>query len=144
MQFHFLIGYLINVSKTTYYKLEKNLEKQFKLNISENFSIFWGNNTLYGFLSKEEKDFFLEIKNVNKITAKGTFDILLRIGEKINEFKYFIINQDKQALNKIFGLLKKAESLIFDINLKNTKKEFISLIIENKKNDYKSIKNIRL
>ena len=51
------IWYLINVSKTTLYKLEKYLEKQFKLNISENCSIFWGNNNLYGFLSKEEKDF---------------------------------------------------------------------------------------
>ena len=38
----------------------------------------------------------------------------------------------------------KKKSKKLNINLENTEKETISLIIENKKNDYKSIKNIRL
>src|SRR5574344_683425 len=94
------VGYSINVSNRTLNHLLPfvNNKKNIIIYITETNSMYSGTNTLYGFLSKDERELFQVIKNVNKIGAKGALDILSRIGNKTNDFKFFIMQNNSEKL----------------------------------------------
>jgi holliday junction DNA helicase RuvA len=126
------VGYSINVSNRTLNHLLPfvNNKKNIIIYITETNSMYSGTNTLYGFLSKDERELFQVIKNVNKIGAKGALDILSRIGNKTNDFKFFIMQNNSEKLHEIFGFTEaKAEKLI--LGLKN-KINSISSDLDNK------------
>lgn len=122
------IGYYINVSTASMSLLELNNEA--KIYIYETNSMYSQASSMYGFLSVQEMELFEIIKSVNKIGAKGAIDILSRIGNKINEFKHYIISSDVNNLNLHFGFTKqKAEKLV--LGLKNKIQEVGEIIFAN-------------
>ncbi len=83
--------------------------------ISESVTAFDGATTLYGFASKEEKDFFLRIReNVDGMGPKKALECLDKISKSLPDFKRAIIEGDTRILVSIFGFTKKtAEKLVF-------------------------------
>ncbi|MDR0675835.1 MAG: Holliday junction branch migration protein RuvA [Elusimicrobiota bacterium] len=138
------IGYSINISSGTFYLLQNNLKKIITIYISETNSMYSGTNTFYGFLSKNERELFQIIKNVNKIGAKGALDILSRIGDKVNDFRFCIANNSIEKLHEIFGFTEsKAEKLILGLKNKipNIESDVNNVEIKNFENSNNFINN---
>jgi Holliday junction DNA helicase RuvA len=83
--------------------------------ISESVTAFDGATTLYGFATREEKDFFLRIReNVDGVGPKKALEYLEKISKSLPDFKRAIIDSDNGLLVSVFGFTKKtAEKLIF-------------------------------
>lgn len=83
--------------------------------ISESVTAFDGATTLYGFASREEKDFFMRIReNVDGVGPKKALEYLEKISKSLPDFKRAIIDSDNGLLVSVFGFTKKtAEKLIF-------------------------------
>lgn len=109
------IGYEIQVSSHTLNSiayLNENVKIYTYLQVKED------GISLYGFISKEEKNMFLKLISVNGIGPKMAIGILS--GISINELISAIIRQDIKMLCTIKGLGKKtAERLLVDLKDKN-------------------------
>ena len=83
--------------------------------VSESVAAFDGATTLYGFLTKEEKDFFLRLReNVDGMGPKKALETLDKISKSLPDFKRAIIDGDQALLVSVFGFTKKtAEKLVF-------------------------------
>lgn len=83
--------------------------------ISESVTAFDGATTLYGFLTKEEKEFFGQIRqNVDGMGPKKALECLDKISKSMPDFKRAVIDGDVRLLVSVFGFTKKtAEKLIF-------------------------------
>lgn len=83
--------------------------------ISESVTAFDGATTLYGFLTKEEKDFYNRLReNVDGMGPKKAMECLDKISKSLPDFKRAIIDGDTNLLVSVFGFTKKtAEKLIF-------------------------------
>ena len=72
------------------------------------------NQTLYGFMSEEERQLFRSLLKVNGVGAKLALTILS--GMSASDFKACVRNEDKTALVKLPGVGRKtAERLIIDM-----------------------------
>ncbi|MCB4756222.1 MAG: Holliday junction branch migration protein RuvA [Elusimicrobia bacterium] len=85
------------------------------LYISESVTAFDGATTLYGFLTREEKEFFKRIReNVEGMGPKKALECIEKINKSMPDFKRAILEADHQVLVSLFGFTKKtAEKLIF-------------------------------
>jgi holliday junction DNA helicase RuvA len=83
--------------------------------VSESVAAFDGATTLYGFLSREEKDFFQNLReNVDGMGPKKALETLDKISKSMPDFKRAVIDGDLGLLTSVFGFTKKtAEKLIF-------------------------------
>ncbi len=83
--------------------------------ISESVTAFDGATTLYGFATREEKDFFWRIReNVDGMGPKKALEVLDKISKSMPDFKRAIIDGDVRLLVSVFGFTKKtAEKLVF-------------------------------
>ncbi|MDD3302310.1 MAG: Holliday junction branch migration protein RuvA [Candidatus Gracilibacteria bacterium] len=110
------IGYEININDITYSKLllgENNSLYIFH-NITEN------SQSLYGFLTKEEKNMFLEFTKVSGVGGRSGLNLLdLGIGNIINA----VINDDVAFFAQAKGIGKKTAEKIF-LEIKD--KDFIN------------------
>lgn len=72
---------------------------------------------LYGFLSSEEKEFFLLLLSVNGIGPKVALGVLSHVGiAGIAQFASTVLSEDASVLTKISGIGKKtAERLILEL-----------------------------
>lgn len=85
--------------------------------VSESVTAFDGATTLYGFISKEEKDFFKRIReNVDGMGPKKALECMDKISKSMPDFKRAIIEGDLRILVSVFGFTKKtAEKLVFSL-----------------------------
>jgi Holliday junction DNA helicase RuvA len=85
--------------------------------ISESVTAFDGATTLYGFLTKEEKDFYNRLReNVDGMGPKKAMETLDKISKSLPDFKRAIIDEDSRLLISVFGFTKKtAEKLILSL-----------------------------
>lgn len=83
--------------------------------VCESVAAFDGSTTLYGFLSREEKDFFQKLReNVDGMGPKKALETLDKISKSMPDFKRAVIDGDVGLLTSVFGFTKKtAEKLVF-------------------------------
>ncbi len=107
------VGYEVVLARTSEGRLARG--QQVTVLISESVTAFEGATTLYGFLTREEKDFFTRIReNVDGMGPKKALECLEKISKSMPDFKRAIIDNDVHLLVSVFGFSKKtAEKLVF-------------------------------
>lgn len=107
------VGYEVLMPISSEGRLPEN--QTVTLYVSESVTAFDGATTLYGFASREEKDFYTRIReNVDGMGPKKAIDCLDKISKSRPDFKRAIIDGDSRILVSVFGFTKKtAEKLIF-------------------------------
>lgn len=107
------VGYEILMSRSTEGRLAEG--QAAAIFISESVTAFDGATTLYGFATREEKDFYARIReNVDGMGPKKALDCLDKISKSMPDFKRALIDADVRLLVSIFGFTKKtAEKLVF-------------------------------
>jgi len=102
------IGYSISVPLSTLPRFPA-IGNLVKIYIVENTSgIYGGLIYLYGFLTKEEREMYLLIKEkVPGIGTKKALEYMDKISISLTDFKTAIISKNFSILNKIFGFTKK-------------------------------------
>jgi Holliday junction DNA helicase RuvA len=83
--------------------------------VTESVAAFDGATTLYGFLTREEKDLFQRLReNVDGMGPKKALETLDKISKSLPDFKRAVIDGDVALLHSVFGFTKKtAEKLVF-------------------------------
>jgi Holliday junction DNA helicase RuvA len=124
------VGYQVSVPLSADGKLPA-AGREVKLFIVESVAMYGGSTTLYGFLSEEERDIFLLLRDeVPGTGAKKALDYLDKVAKSLPDFRRCIVGRDVTALTGLFGFTKKtAEKLvaalkdkIADIPLSGTEK----------------------
>ncbi len=107
------VGYEVFMAQSTEGRLAEG--QQATLFISESVTAFDGATTLYGFASRDEKDFYKRIReNVDGMGPKKALECLDKISKSMPDFKRAIIEGDVRLLVSVFGFTKKtAEKLVF-------------------------------
>lgn len=107
------VGYEVFMAKSTEGRLHAG--QTATLLISESVTAFDGATTLYGFATREEKDFYDRIRaNVDGMGPKKAIECLDKISKSMPDFKRAVIDGDMGLLVSIFGFTKKtAEKLVF-------------------------------
>jgi Holliday junction DNA helicase RuvA len=108
------IGYFVTISVSTFSKLPES-GNSVKIFIVETVSgLYGGIISLYGFLSKEERDLYLLIKDeVPGTGAKKAMEYFDKVSKSFSDFKNAIIAKNSSALVSVFGFTKKtADKLI--------------------------------
>ncbi len=109
------VGYKISIPLSTYEKLPSP-GGEVKIYTWISASMYGKGNTLYGFLTLEEREVFLILRSISKIGAKGALEILSKISKSFPDFRRAVIARDTQVLTGIFSLTKKtAEKLIIGL-----------------------------
>jgi len=106
-------GYDVNITVSSSEKLPQS-GHEIKLYIVESTGMYGGVVSHYGFLSKEEREMFLLIKDeVPGTGAKKTMEYMDKISKSFADFKNAVVSRDVSMLSSIFGFTKKtAEKLI--------------------------------
>ena len=112
------VGYEVSLTKAS--ELRVRPGQLMTLFISESVTAFDGATTLYGFVTREEKDFFVRLReNVDGMGPKKALECLDKIAKSLPDFKRAILEGDQRMLVSIFGFTKKtAEKLIFSLKEK--------------------------
>jgi holliday junction DNA helicase RuvA len=112
------VGYEMLLTKASENRLSSAQDKTFY--ISESVTAFDGATTLYGFVSREEKDIFMRIReNVDGMGPKKALECIDKISKSLPDFKRAVIDADVSMLVSIFGFTKKtAEKLVFSLKEK--------------------------
>lgn len=134
------IGYEISVPVSTFLKLPetRNLIKIFIVESAA--GMYGGVISLCGFLTIEERDMYLLIKDeVPGTGAKKAMEYINKISKSFTNFKTAIISKNPSTLNEIFGFTKKtADKLIAALK---DKISTINVLSEEKQTGAKTIKN---
>ncbi len=107
------IGYSISITADTFNKLPSD-GRPAKLYIMESAGMYGGVISYYGFLSREERDMFILLKDeVPSTGAKKAMEYLDKISKSFADFKTAVMKRDVSMLSGIFGFTKKtAEKLV--------------------------------
>ena len=121
------MGYLLNISLTTFSKLESNADNKIKL--FTHLHIREDAHTLYGFFAQEERKIFRLLLSVSGVGASTSMMILSSLNSF--EISQAIALEDINTLKSIKGIgLKSAQRIIIDLKDKiqdiNTKENNFS------------------
>ena len=107
------VGYSVSITTDTFNKLPPD-GKPVKLYIMESAGMYGGVISYYGFLSREERDMFILLKDeVPSTGAKKAMEYLDKISKSFADFKTAVMKRDVSMLSGIFGFTKKtAEKLV--------------------------------
>lgn len=107
------VGYDVHLSRASEGRIAEG--QAVTVLVSESVAAFDGATTLYGFLTREEKDFFQKLReNVDGMGPKKALETLDKISKSMPDFKRAVIEGDVALLTSVFGFTKKtAEKLIF-------------------------------
>lgn len=105
------IGYRVTVTDINGYKIGE------KASIYTSFQVREDSQTLYGFKTEQERDFFELLLTVSGIGPKSALSILITYD--IDEVATYIFNKDSDSLSKVSGLGKKgAQKLVIELENK--------------------------
>jgi Holliday junction DNA helicase RuvA len=109
------VGYEVLVTPTSQTKIRPG--QTLTLYVSESVTAFDGATTLYGFLSRDDKDVFLTLRhNVDGMGPKKALECLEKISKSLPDFKRAILDNDTRLLVSVFGFTKKtAEKLVVSL-----------------------------
>src|ERR1035437_4125627 len=100
------IGYEVSVTLSAYDRLP--LEGQdVQLYIVESMAMYGGGITLYGFLSMEEKEIYLLLREIPGTGSRKALDYLDKISKSAPDFRRAVLEADARALVSLFGFTKK-------------------------------------
>ena len=106
------VGYEVNLAPQSAASLEKGQE--ITVYISESLSPYDG-TSLYGFLSKDEKQLFLLFKeNLTNTGAKKAMELLSKALKSLPDFHKAISTKDPKILTAIFGFTAKTAQKLID------------------------------
>ena len=107
------IGYSVSITADTFNKLPSD-GHQVKLYIIESTGMYGGVISYYGFLTREERDMFVLIKDeVPSTGAKKAMEYLDKISKSFADFQAAVMKRDVSMLSGVFGFTKKtAEKLV--------------------------------
>jgi Holliday junction DNA helicase RuvA len=108
------IGYEVAIALSSFSKLPE-IGSQVKIYVAESVSGMYGGVIyLYGFLTKEEREMYLLIKDeVPGTGAKKAMEYIDKISKSFADFKAAVISKNPTMLNSVFGFTKKtADKLI--------------------------------
>jgi Holliday junction DNA helicase RuvA len=84
-----------------------SIGQEVQLFISESMGMYGGGITLYGFLSLEEKEIYILLKEVPGTGSKKALDYLDKISKSSPDFRRAVLEGDARALVSLFGFSKK-------------------------------------
>ncbi|MBI5244775.1 MAG: hypothetical protein HY922_13985 [Elusimicrobia bacterium] len=107
------VGYEVLINPSTSARLPEPCG-QAELHISETVGLYGGGTTLYGFISREEKELFLCLKeHVPSTGAKKALEYLEKASRSLPDFRRSVYEGDARVLSAVFGFTKKtAEKLL--------------------------------
>jgi holliday junction DNA helicase RuvA len=106
------IGYEVSTALSVYDHMP-SVEHEVQLYVVESVAMYGGGITLYGFLTLEEKEIYLLLKEVPGTGAKKALDYLDKISKSSPDFRRAILNEDVRTLVSLFGFSKKtAEKMV--------------------------------
>ncbi|MDR2676444.1 MAG: hypothetical protein LBC05_00255 [Endomicrobium sp.] len=134
------VGYAVFISAFTFEKLPE-IGDFIKIYVVETVTGMYNCIIcLYGFISKDERDVYLLIKNeVPSIGAKKALEYTNKIFRSFTNFKAAIISKDLSVLNKIFGFTKKTsdklimtlKEKISNVYITTDEKKYSDVVIKN-------------
>ena len=123
------LGYEIQILESYFLKLKENKESNINISIWIKHIKKEDSDLLFGFASKDQKNFFIEILKVRGIGSQIGMSVLNKFS--INEIMNAIYTQNKSLIGSVPGIGQKmTERLILE--LKNKFKD--ELIVEGEKN----------
>jgi len=100
------IGYEISVTLAAYDRMPE-AGQEIQLYVNESMGMYGGGITLYGFLSLEEKEIYLLLREIPGTGAKKSLDYLDKISKSAPDFRRAVLEADSRALVSLFGFTKK-------------------------------------
>jgi len=100
------IGYEVAVTLSTYDRLPEP-DEEVQVYISESMGLYGGGVTLYGFMSLEEKEIYLLLREVPGTGARKALDYLDKISKSFPDFRRSVLESDTRVLVSLFGFTKK-------------------------------------
>lgn len=106
------VGYEVLVNRSTSARLPIE-GAEAVLFISETTAMYGGGTTLYGFLSRADREMFLAFKEIPGTGAKKALDHLEKASRSPADFRRAVADGDSRTLTTLFGFTKKtAERLM--------------------------------
>jgi Holliday junction DNA helicase RuvA len=100
------IGYELSVTLSAYDRLPSSGEEA-QLFVVESMAMYGGGITLYGFLTLEEKEIYLLLREIPGTGSKKALDYLDKISKSAPDFRRAVLEGDARALVSLFGFTKK-------------------------------------
>jgi len=100
------IGYEVSVTLSAYDRLP-SIGQEAQLFVVESMAMYGGGITLYGFLSLEEKEIYLLLREIPGTGSKKALEYLDKISKSAPDFRRAILEADTRALVSLFGFTKK-------------------------------------
>src|SRR5438309_11228503 len=100
------IGYEIAVTLAAYDRLPET-GQEIQLFVSESMGMYGGGISLYGFLSLEEKEIYLLLREIPDTGSKKALDYLDKISKSAPDFRRAVLEADARSLVSLFGFTKK-------------------------------------
>jgi Holliday junction DNA helicase RuvA len=100
------IGYEVSVTLSAYDRLPQ-AGQEAQLFVVESMAMYGGGITLYGFLSLEEKEIYLLLREIPGTGSKKALDYLDKISKSAPDFRRAVLEGDARALVSLFGFTKK-------------------------------------
>lgn len=106
------VGYEVVVAPHTASRLP-SIGAEVRIFVSESTAMYGGGTTLYGFLTREDKQMFLCFKELPATGAKKAIEHLEKASHSLPDFRRAIIDGDAKVLTDMFRFTKKtADKLI--------------------------------
>lgn len=100
------VGYEIAVTLSAFDRLPA-MGQDAQLYVVESMAMYGGGITLYGFLSLEEKEIYLLLREIPGTGSKKALDYLDKIAKSAPDFRRAILDADARTLTSLFGFTKK-------------------------------------
>jgi len=100
------IGYEVSVTLSAYDRLPA-VGQEAPLYVVESMAMYGGGITLYGFLTLEEKEIYLLLREIPGTGSKKALDYLDKISKSAPDFRRAVLEADARALVSLFGFTKK-------------------------------------
>ena len=100
------VGYEICVALSAFDRLPQ-AGQDAQLYVVESMAMYGGGITLYGFLSMEEKEIYLLLREIPGTGSKKALDYLDKISKSAPDFRRAVLESDARALISLFGFTKK-------------------------------------
>jgi len=127
------LGYEIQILESFFLKLKTNKRSNTKVTLWIKHIKKEDSDLLFGFISKDQKDFFIEILNIRGIGAQIGMGILNKFS--ISEFINAIKTQNKKLICSVPGIGQKMSDRLI-LELKNKFKSEIQIEEENAKEEF--------
>lgn len=100
------VGYEVSLTPTALSRLGPG--RPAELFISESVAMYGGGTTLYGFLSREEREIFHSLReHVPSTGAKKALEYLEKASRSLPDFRRAILENDVRMLAEVFGFTRK-------------------------------------